>query len=72
MWYISCMHAILILQTIPSGPKTASSGSAVVLTVKQNKEVVNRKLADMCKPDWEKLQAQGVDVVGEARHYIVR
>ncbi|XP_026325493.1 uncharacterized protein LOC113234398 [Hyposmocoma kahamanoa] len=52
-----------LLLTIPSGTKTASSGSAVVLTVKQNKEVVNRKVADMSKPDWEKLQAQGVDVV---------
>ncbi|CAG9790607.1 unnamed protein product, partial [Diatraea saccharalis] len=49
--------------TIPSGAKTAASGSAVCLTLVKNNESVNRKIEEMCTPEWKKMEERGADVV---------
>jgi hypothetical protein len=53
------------LQTLPSGEESVASGGEVVLTVAKNGESVNRRLLEMCTPDWKKIQDRGGDVVGE-------
>nr|XP_034838815.1 uncharacterized protein LOC117994948 [Maniola hyperantus] len=52
-----------LLLTLPDGAKSAPSGSAVSLSVAQNKESVNKMIEQMCKPDWKKIEEKGGDVL---------
>ncbi|RVE54901.1 hypothetical protein evm_000268 [Chilo suppressalis] len=49
--------------TLPSGAKSAASGSAVCLTVVKSNESVNKKVEEMCTPEWKKMEERGADVV---------
>ncbi|XP_060808294.1 uncharacterized protein LOC106139600 isoform X3 [Amyelois transitella] len=52
-----------LVLTLPSGDKTAPSGSSVTLTMLKTNESLNKKLEQLCTPDWKKLEHEGVDVV---------
>ncbi|KAM3956094.1 tudor domain-containing protein 1-like [Aphomia sociella] len=56
----SCAELLL---TIPSGAKTAPSGSAVSLTVVKNNQSVNKRIEELCTPEWKKFEEKGGDVV---------
>ncbi|XP_053622408.1 uncharacterized protein LOC128682009 isoform X3 [Plodia interpunctella] len=52
-----------LILTIPSGTKTAPSGSAVNLVVVKSNESVNKTVEGFCTPEWKKMEEKGVDVV---------
>ncbi|XP_059054994.1 uncharacterized protein LOC131849029 [Achroia grisella] len=52
-----------LMLTIPTGEKTAPSGSAVNLMVMKNNQSVDRRLEELCTPDWKKFEEKGGDVV---------
>ncbi|KAJ2942286.1 hypothetical protein O0L34_g15831 [Tuta absoluta] len=56
-----------LLLTIPNGAKTAPNGSEVTLTVASRNENVNKRVQEMCTPEWAQLQQRGGDVV-EVEH----
>ncbi|XP_026748088.1 uncharacterized protein LOC113509034 isoform X4 [Trichoplusia ni] len=52
-----------LVLTLPNGQQTAPSGSDATLTIAKNKVNLNRKLVEMCTPEWKKIEDRGGDVV---------
>ncbi|XP_052748158.1 uncharacterized protein LOC113520882 [Galleria mellonella] len=52
-----------LLLTIPSGDKTAPSGSPVTLTVVKTNQSVNKRIEELSTPEWKKLEIKGGDVI---------
>ncbi|CAH0602398.1 unnamed protein product [Chrysodeixis includens] len=52
-----------LILTLPNGQSTAPSGSDATLTIAKNKVNLNKKLVEMCTPEWKKIEDSGGDVV---------
>ncbi|KAL4708901.1 hypothetical protein ACJJTC_001700, partial [Scirpophaga incertulas] len=52
-----------LVLNLPSGAASAESGSEVLLTVAKTNESVNKKVEELCTPEWKKLEMNGGDVV---------
>ncbi|XP_068627289.1 tudor domain-containing protein 1-like [Battus philenor] len=52
-----------LILNICDGAKTAPSGAEVNLTVADTRVSVNKRLQELCTPEWKKMEMNGVDVV---------
>ncbi|XP_047542916.1 uncharacterized protein LOC125075261 isoform X3 [Vanessa atalanta] len=49
--------------TLADGSKSAPSGAEVNLVVSKSKESINKKLEELCTPEWKKIENSGGDVI---------
>ncbi|XP_028176799.1 uncharacterized protein LOC114364710 isoform X4 [Ostrinia furnacalis] len=56
-------NAVELTLTLTSGTKTAPSGASVHLKVVKSNESVNKKLEEMCLPEWKQMEQRGQDVM---------
>ncbi|XP_062526920.1 uncharacterized protein LOC101739668 isoform X3 [Bombyx mori] len=66
--YIETIKEEEMILTLSSGGDTAQSGAALVnLTLVKNNENVNKRIEELCTPEWKKLELKGVDVIETER-----
>ncbi|CAH2064600.1 unnamed protein product, partial [Iphiclides podalirius] len=58
--------SVELILSLCSGAETEPSGAEVELVVADTKKSVNRKLEEMCTPEWKKMEQRGEDAVESA------